>query len=194
MDFVKGVARAEAAVVPDATELTEAVARNLYKLMAYKDEYEVARLHLDEAARAAVTQEFGAAVKIYWHIHPPIFRAMGLNRKLVLGAWFKPAFQVLRAMRGVRGTRWDLFGYAKMRRLERQLIDEYRSTIQDVLPQLTLGNRALMVELASLPDMVRGYEEVKLRNVGRYEARRRELAETLVSPDAPLAEELKAPV
>jgi indolepyruvate ferredoxin oxidoreductase len=119
---------------------------------------------------------------------------MGMNQKVVLGGWFKPAFQALRAMRGLRGTRWDVFGYAHVRRLERQLVDEYRSTIEAILPKLDADHLALVVELAGLPDQIRGYEQVKLRNVERYEARRRELAETLAERSEPRRDEVKTTV
>ena len=103
VEFVRRTAEAEAAVSDD-TALAEAVAAGLHKFMAYKDEYEVARLHLADSARAAVTSAFGPDAKVYWHLHPPVLRALGMKRKFVLGPWFTPAFQVLHRMRRVRGT------------------------------------------------------------------------------------------
>ena len=90
---------------PGHSELTEAVARQLFKLMAYKDEYEVARLHLDAVEQAKLQAEFGEGAKVYFMLHPPMLRAMGLERKLKLGPWFVPVFKRLYAMRRLRGTR-----------------------------------------------------------------------------------------
>ena len=107
-------------------EVTKAVARNLHKLMAYKDEYEIARLALDPAFQREVDATFGPGSKVSYRLHPPLLRAMGLQRKIALGRWFDGAFVGLRAMRRVRGSRADIFGYSRMRRLERELIAEYR--------------------------------------------------------------------
>ena len=172
--FVARVREAEQAVVVGA-ELSEAVARFLYKLMAYKDEYEVARLALDPRARAEVLAEFGPDAKEYHLLHPPILRALGMKRKIRLGPWFRPGFAVLRAMKPLRGTPFDLFGRTQVRRTERQLIDEYRAMIEDALTDLTGETYDRAVELAALPDMIRGYEEIKLASVEKYRARAGEL-------------------
>jgi indolepyruvate ferredoxin oxidoreductase len=157
--------------VPSAQdELTSAIAHNLHKLMAYKDEYEVARLHLDANEQARIRAQFGPNAKMRWHLHPPILRALGLRRKVVLGPWFTPAFSALRGMRRLRGTRFDPFGYAKVRRVERDLIGEYESAIDLALEHLTAHNYSLVVKIAELPDMVRGYEDIKLANVASYRA------------------------
>src|SRR3954469_23862423 len=165
--------------LPDP-ELAEAVARNLFKLMAYKDEYEVARLPPDGAGRARVGREFGDDAKVYFNLQPPLLRALGLKRKLRLGRWFRPAFRLLRAMRRLRGSWIDPFGYAKVRRVERRLIGEYESLVGQGLATLTAANRELVLELFELPDVVRGYEEIKLRNVALFRRRadvlRRQLA------------------
>jgi indolepyruvate ferredoxin oxidoreductase len=179
-DFVRWVARIEAARTPGRTGLAEAVARGLYKLMAYKDEYEVARLHLDPAQRAALIREVGADVRVTWHLHPPLLRALGLRRKLRLGPWFAPALHGLRAMRRLRGTPLDPFGYTAMRRTERALIAEYREMVASACERLTPDNHADVVALAELPDMVRGYEAVKLESVRRFRARARELTAKLM--------------
>ncbi len=148
--------------------------------MAYKDEYEVARLHLDAAERASVRREFGDDVKLSFNLHPPLLRALGLKRKLRLGGWFVPAFRLLRAMRRLRGRWIDPFGHAKVRRVERELIGEYEALVEEGLARLTADNRELVLELLELPDVVRGYEEIKLRNVAlfrkRTEVLRRQLA------------------
>ena len=120
-------ARGRAGAHAGHSELAEAVARQLFKLMAYKDEYEVARLHLDAVERAKLGAEFGEDARIYFMLHPPLLRALGLKRKLKLGRWFVPAFRLLYRMRRLRGTRLDPFGPAKVRRVERELITEYEA-------------------------------------------------------------------
>jgi indolepyruvate ferredoxin oxidoreductase len=155
--------------------VAEAVAVGLYKLMAYKDEYEIARLHLLDAERARVTEQFGPGAKVYWKLHPPFLRALGMQRKLTLGPWFAPVFRALRAMRRLRGTPLDVFGYAKVRRVERALIAEYRGVIDEIVERLAPETGRVAAEVAALPDMVRGYEEIKLGNVAEYHGRLAEL-------------------
>ncbi|MEU0513005.1 indolepyruvate ferredoxin oxidoreductase family protein [Amycolatopsis sp. NPDC006125] len=158
--------------------VTQAVARNLYKLMAYKDEYEVARLSLDPALRAEIEAEFGPGARYAHRFHPPVLRALGLNRNIALGPWAQPVLRLLRAGRRLRGTRFDLFGYARVRRVERQLISEYRDAISKAL-RVAEANEPSLLELAELPDVVRGYEDIKLANVAVYRQRQAELAEAL---------------
>ncbi|MFF6995914.1 indolepyruvate ferredoxin oxidoreductase family protein [Streptomyces sp. NPDC008313] len=170
-DFVRTVADAErAAIGDDSTELTEAVARCLYKLMAYKDEYEVARLALDPAVDEQITAAFGSGSRRSYLLHPPALRAAGVDRKIAFGSWFRPALALLRALRRVRGTRLDVFGLHPVRRLERELVDDYRRSLGASLALLTKDNLALVRRLAELPDVVRGYEGVKLAAVERYRA------------------------
>jgi indolepyruvate ferredoxin oxidoreductase len=166
--FAQTVREREAERMPGRTEIAEAVARNLYKLMAYKDEYEVARLHLDAADRARVGAQFGAGAKVHWHLHPPLLRALGLKRKLKLGPWFTPAFRLLRRLKFLRATRLDPFGYAHVRQVERRLIVEYRLAVEAALEHLTPESYDAVLELCELPDMIRGYEQVKLEAVERY--------------------------
>lgn len=168
VQYVAGVVRAEQARIPGSETLSETVARQLHKLMAYKDEYEVARLSLDPAVAAAVVAEFGEGARFAYRLHPPVLRALGLQRKLVLGPWFRPVYRVLLAARKLRGTKADLFGLAEVRRCERDLIVEYRTMIDSVLDGLSDANLAAAVDIADLPDMVRGYESIKLGNVERY--------------------------
>ncbi len=170
-ELVRRVQVAEQERTPGHSELAEAVARQLFKLMAYKDEYEVARLHLDAVERAKLDAEFGADAKVYFMLHPPLLRALGLERKLKLGAWFMPAFRSLYRMRRLRGTRLDPFGTAKVRRLERALPGEYESLIAEALELVTPETHATALELLELPDVVRGYEDIKLRNVMLYRKR-----------------------
>jgi indolepyruvate ferredoxin oxidoreductase len=104
-------------------------------------------------------------------LHPPLLRALGLKRKLKLGRWFVPAFRMLYRMRRLRGTRVDPFGLAKVRRVERELIDEYEGMVAEALALLTPETHDTAAELLELPDVIRGYEEIKLRNVVLFRKR-----------------------
>jgi indolepyruvate ferredoxin oxidoreductase len=174
-EFVARVAREESEKTPGRSGLSEAVARHLFKLMAYKDEYEVARLHLSAALQAELRARFGSSARFYWHLHPPLLRAFGLKKKIRLGSWFGPVFSTLSAMKGLRGTALDVFGYARVRREERQLIGEYRALVERALAVLSPVRHDAAVALADLPDMIRGYEDVKLDNVKLFRARAAEL-------------------
>ena len=170
-EFVRRVHVAEQERTPGHSELAEAVARHLFKLMAYKDEYEVARLHLDAVEQARLRAEFGEDAKIWFMLHPPALRAMGLDRKLKLGTWFLPGFRSLYRARRLRGTKLDPFGRAEVRKVERELIEEYEATVAEALSLLTPATHGTALELLELPDLVRGYEEIKLRNVVLYRKR-----------------------
>ncbi|MFC7618169.1 DUF6537 domain-containing protein [Actinokineospora soli] len=154
-------------------EIAEAVARSLHKLMAYKDEYEVARLHLAES----VESTFGSGAQVAFALHPPLLRAFGLRRKITLRRTAVPAFRVLRALRPVRGKWYDPFGYAGLRRTERALIGEYVSMIRSVLPLVTPSTRGTVLALAAAPLEIRGYEHIKEAAVARY----RETVTTLLT-------------
>ena len=185
LDVVRRVAEVEQRVTPGGTALAEAVAHHLHKLMAYKDEYEVGRLQLTEQARAQVEAvAAGKPVKVYTHLHPPLLRAMGLHNKLRLGPWFTPAYRALRASRRLRGTPFDIFGYAGVRRTERELVAEYVRTIDHVLERLSADNHAVAVRLAALPDIIRGYEEIKMASVERYHEQRAALVAEFDSAEA----------
>ncbi|MDE2859188.1 MAG: indolepyruvate ferredoxin oxidoreductase family protein [Chloroflexota bacterium] len=168
VEDVKRVYDKERAVCPDSCELSEAVARYLFKLMAYKDEYEVARLSLKGDARAAMREQFGEYGRLRYHLHPPILKAFGLKRKLQLGPWFAWVYRGLYALKGLRGTPFDIFGYDKVRRVERDLIVQYRRLIFAAVDELSEDNYGRAAQLAQLPDMIRGFDEVKLRNVERF--------------------------
>jgi indolepyruvate ferredoxin oxidoreductase len=168
VDFVTKVANAERGTVPGDSALAEGVARHLFKLMAYKDEYEVARLHLKNDLGTQLAEEYPGGVEIRYALHPPILRAMGFQKKIKLGRWFDSVFRLLVAMRGVRGTALDPFGRAEVRRVERQLVVEYRGLIEKALVGLSPDSHARAVKLANLPDVIRGYEDIKLRNVAKF--------------------------
>jgi indolepyruvate ferredoxin oxidoreductase len=175
---VERVARAEEAVRPGSRRLTEVAAASLFKLMAYKDEYEVARLMLDPEANAEAREVAGEGGRIVWLLHPPLLRALGLRRKLAIGSWARPAIRLLARAKGLRGTPFDPFGRARVRRVERALPEEYVAALDRALERLGDESLDRVVELAALPDLVRGYEEIKLGNVERY---RKELAAALSS-------------
>jgi indolepyruvate ferredoxin oxidoreductase len=158
--------------------LTEAVARNLYKLMAYKDEYEVARLALAPEAIAAAESVGGRGATVRYHLHPPVLKAMGMDRKIRLGRTAKPTFAALRRMKGLRGHWFDPFGRAEVRRLERAMIPEYVAAVDVLVARLEAANHAEAVRIAELPDQVRGYEDLKLRRAGAY---REELAAAIAA-------------
>jgi len=171
--FVERVRAREAEVTggePDDL-LARTVAANLFKLAAYKDEYEVARLSLDPALTRQIAEQFGSGARYEYRLHPPVLRSLGMRTKISLGPWSRPAFRSLVALRRLRGTTFDPFGRTEVRRVERALVAEYRDVITQLADGLTIGNHALAVEIAGLPDMVRGYEEIKLGNVAAYRER-----------------------
>ena len=168
LHVVRRVREAEAAAMPGESRLSEAVARNLFKLMAYKDEYEVSRLHRKPDIARALDAEFPGGVKLHYNLHPPILRALGVKRKLKLGPWFGSIFGVLAGMKWLRGTWIDPFGFAAVRRVERRLPREYRALVEAALAGLSPDSYERAVKLAGLPDLIRGYEEIKLRNVERF--------------------------
>ncbi len=105
---------------------------------------------------------------VSYNLHPPILRAMGMKQKIRLGPWFTPVMRGLRAGKRLRGTPLDPFGYAKVRQVERSLVKEYRSVIEQLAPKVDAANADKATELAALPDLIRGYEAIKLGNVERY--------------------------
>lgn len=163
--FVLHVAEHEAEACPGRIELTQAVIRSLYKLMAYKDEYEVARLHLKQAWRDQLDSMFERPRQVSYHFYPPVLRTLGLKRKLTLGPWFNRPLRLLLKMKHLRGGPLDIFGYTRIRREERQLIAWYRQTIEQILPHLEDSNHPLAVVMANAPDAIRGYEDIKLRRI-----------------------------
>ena len=169
--FVEHVRTVEHERLSSAADLAIVVARNLYKLMAYKDEYEVARLSLDPAVRAEIAEQFGPEARYSWKFHPPALRKLGLDRKISLGRWATPLLLTLRAGRRLRGTPLDPFARSEVRVVERKMIDEYRTAVTELLSGLDQHNHALALQIAALPDVVRGYESVKLANVSLYHER-----------------------
>ncbi len=174
VDIVARVRRAETAAGAADSTFSCTVARNLFHLMAYKDEYEVARLHRDPRFRAAVEAEFGQGAKVTYLLQPPIATRLGLHRKIRVGSLAaKPMFGSLARMKGLRGKRLDPFGRTDERRGERRQIDEYVALVDTLTPHLGTDAAADATRIAGLVDTVRGYAAVKERNLERYE---RELA------------------
>ncbi len=163
------VAKVRAAEAPlGGTPLTEAVARYLFKLMAYKDEYEVARLHTDPAFVAKVADMFEGDYKLVHHLAPPLTAKKnhkGELQKSPFGPWVRSAFGLLAKMKGLRGGALDFFGRSAERQMERALIGEYRACIEELLKTLNTGNRALATEIARIPEEIRGYGHVKERHL-----------------------------
>lgn len=164
--FVEKVRQAEAPLGKQA--LAEAVARYLFKLMAYKDEYEVARLHADTGFRERIAEQFEGDFRIHHHLAPPMLsrrNEKGELQKRKFGPWMGSAFKVLARLRGLRGTALDPFGRTEERRCERALIDEYRACIEEVIEQLRADNHAMAVEIARVPEQIRGFGHVKARHL-----------------------------
>ncbi len=170
LDDVARAAAVERSVESSSTALTETFARGLHKLMAYKDEYEVARLMLLPEGRLTAESVGGPGAKAAWKLHPPVLAALGRSEKLTFGAWTTPAFAGLRAARRLRGSRLDPFGRTQMRRMERKLPDEYRAAMDVVFERVTPATLEQAVAIARLPDRVRGYEDLKLRRVAEFRA------------------------
>lgn len=173
---VGSVRRHEENAVGDDTTFSETVARHLYKLTAYKDEYEVARLLTDplmlEATRAAVP----GGTDVTFNLHPPALRALGMQGKLRFGPRTHVLLRTLARAKFLRGTPMDPFGRAHVRRVERSLVEHYWSTVDDLAQTLTSAGFQRAVDVANAPDLVRGYEGVKLRNVDRYVSHLRSLS------------------
>ena len=173
--FVENVHAVESRLEPaGSTRLTQAVARYLFKLMAYKDEYEVARLHSSTAFSAKLAEHFEGDYKIVHHLAPPAFSKKDEKGHLIkrrFGSWIRVVFPVLARLRMLRGTALDPFGRTQERRMERQLIIDYRACVQELLQGLTAQKLPLAVEIASVPEDIRGYGHVKEAKLAAARAR-----------------------
>ena len=181
-DFVAQVRAAENRVVETGTRLTEAVANYLFKLMAYKDEYEVARLHSSAEFAKKIASMFEGEFTINYHLAPPLLgkrNSQGLPVKQKFGPWMLAVFRVLARLKALRGTPLDLFGYSAERKMERALPVVYRDTITALLPGLTPDNLAQVVAVASVPEDIRGYGHVKERHLALAHARQVKLLGSL---------------
>jgi indolepyruvate ferredoxin oxidoreductase len=169
-DLVERTRAAESAKVPGQTNLTEAVARYLFKLMAYKDEYEVARLYTDGTFRKQVADAFeGDNLRLEFHLAPPLLapvnKVTGEPRKMSFGPWMLSLFGMLRHFKVLRGTPFDPFGYSAERRTERKLIADYEALVSEILAALTPANHPVAVGLAAIPEKIRGFGHVKARHL-----------------------------
>jgi indolepyruvate ferredoxin oxidoreductase len=172
-DLVERVRKVESDRLNGSTKLAEAVARYYFKLLAVKDEYEVARLHSDPAFRAKIAAQFegidGQPFKLNFHLAPPLLAkpdpVTGKVKKITFGPWMMSAFSVLARLRFLRGTAFDVFGRTEERRVERALIGEYEQLVDELLAKLNADNHAVAVELASIPEEIRGYGHVKARHL-----------------------------
>jgi len=169
--YVADLARVRAAETKLGTDtaLSETVARMLYKVMAYKDEYEVARLALDSDIADQARKRFGPNARVSYQLKPPSMSAVGLDKKIAVPEKAgRAAFQGLLRTKRLRGTKFDPFGRTEERRTERALIDEYRELVNQLIAKLNGANYDQAVEIAGLIDMVRGYDEIKMNNVVDY--------------------------
>ena len=168
--------------VPGSTAVTEAAARNLFKLMAVKDEYEVARLYTDGSFLRGLSQQFESYGKLEFHLAPPILGRRGPDgrpRKSTFGPWMMKAFGLLAAMKGLRGTAFDIFGYCADRRMERQLLAQYEGDLDRIARQLSPATVEAAAALASVPSLVRGYGHVKEAAAAKALQERERLLERL---------------
>ncbi len=183
---VAAIKAAETRVSPQANRLplTKAVAINLAKLMAYKDEYEVARLFTDPAFESKLREQFegvpGKDYRLIFHLAPPLLAKRDRNGHLVkksFGAWVQIAFRILAKLRAVRGSSLDIFGYSQERKAERRLIEEYFELIDEMSGTLNRNNIGIACELAGLPDQIRGFGHVKEGNMTKVQTQRKNLLE-----------------
>jgi indolepyruvate ferredoxin oxidoreductase len=183
-DTVAAVRRAEQALHPQARPvLALAVARSLHKLMAYKDEYEVARLFSDGRFRRDLEDQFEGDFTLRFHLAPPLLARRdprtGIPRKMTFGPAMETVFRLLARGRQLRGTWLDVFGYSAERKTERRLARQYRAQMLDILDKLDEDTFPIAVELASLSGMIRGFGHVKQANIEQYERRVAELVHAL---------------
>jgi indolepyruvate ferredoxin oxidoreductase len=170
------------------TKLAEAVARCYFKLLAYKDEYEVARLFTRPEFRQRLDAAFEGDFKLRFHLAPPLLAkpdpVTGEPRKRAYGSWMMSVFRVLARLKGLRGTAFDVFGYSDERRTERRLIAEYEQTVETILASLNRGTHATAVSIASIPEEIRGYGPIKARHIKQAKAKEAELLAQLRTPAA----------
>ncbi len=176
--LVERVASAESRAVPGATQLADAVTRGYFKLLAYKDEYEVARLYAGGAFARQLEDTFAGRYRLRFHLAPPSLSRAAAGeapRKREFGGWMLPVFRLLARFKFLRGTAFDPFGRSAERRTERQLIAEYEALVETLLAGLAAERHALAVELASIPEQIRGFGHVKDRHVQAARLRQAEL-------------------
>jgi indolepyruvate ferredoxin oxidoreductase len=187
---VEQVRAAESRVVEPAKplRLTEAVARYTFKLMAYKDEYEVARLYADTGFQQRIAGMFEGDYKIKFHLAPPLLARRDEKGHLIkreFGPWMMPAFGVLAKLKFLRGTAFDVFGHTAERKAERALIQQYRETVSALLPRLTADHLSKAVAIASIPEDIRGFGHIKEKNLKAAKEREAALLKEFNASTAP---------
>ena len=187
--LVEKAEQAELAKTPGSNGLAEAVARYYFKLLAVKDEYEVARLYSDPAFKRGLRQQFEGRYKLSFHLAPPLFAQRNPNtghlKKQEFGPWLLSAMGILAKLKGLRGTPFDVFGRTAERRMERKLIADYEILMAEVLDKLTPENHAIAVELASIPEKIRGFGHVKEGHVKAAKACEADLLAAFRDPTLP---------
>jgi indolepyruvate ferredoxin oxidoreductase len=176
-ELVSTVETTGKAVDPASVALTDAVARSAFKLMAYKDEYEIARLYTDGRFARALSEQFQDGGKLTFHMAPPLLSDKDNAGHLIkknYGPWMMTAFRFLAKFKGLRGTAFDPFGYSQERKIERHLIDDYQNTVGILLEGLTVDNLPLAVEIAQLPMDMRGFGHIKADNIAKTQAKQAE--------------------
>jgi indolepyruvate ferredoxin oxidoreductase len=188
---VERVREVETVCLPGETRLTQSVARSLFKLMAYKDEYEVARLYTDTDFLKHLADRVDGPYKLNFHLAPPALGdrdpETGHLRKRSFGPWMLSVFRILARLRGLRGTPFDIFGRSEERRLERRLIGDYEAVTDEILARLSPDNHAVAVEIAALPLEIRGFGHVKQANLALVKAKETALLTRLRSAPSPHA-------
>ncbi len=168
-------------------DLTNAVARNLFKLMSYKDEYEVARLYTNGEFEKQIADTFDGNFKINYHLAPPIIgfgkKPNGRPRKRAFGPWMMSSFKILAKYKTQRGSKFDIFGYSSERKMERALIEDYKNTIESLLSNITTDNRHFASAIARLPDEIRGFGPVKEQAYKKAEDKKKNLLEQFSKPN-----------
>jgi indolepyruvate ferredoxin oxidoreductase len=188
MALVERVKAAEAQRTPGRSDLSLAAARYYFKLLAYKDEYEVARLFTQGEFAEKLNQQFEGDFKLRFHLAPPLLSQRdpetGHLKKREFGPWLMPAFRVLAKLRGLRGTPLDIFGYTAERKQERRLIADYEALMETLMAGLTQDNQRIAVELASIPEHIRGYGHIKEQHLRAAKAREAELLNAFRAPQS----------
>ena len=189
-DWVEKIKTAEANKAPGQCALSETVARYLFKLMAYKDEYEVARLYTDTSFVERVKSTFdGDNLRLEFHLAPPLLArrdaVTGEPKKMTFGSWLLGVFRVLAKFKVLRGTPLDPFGYTAERRTERRLISEYFDLLGEIIEHLTPDNHHVAVELAAIPEKIRGFGHVKQRHIAAAKAEEAALREQFGAGSTP---------
>jgi indolepyruvate ferredoxin oxidoreductase len=185
--LVDSVRQAEQRKAPGSTALATAVAKYYFKLMAYKDEYEVARLYTQSDFRERIAKQFDGDYTIHFNLAPPLFAKRDADGHLVkqeFGPWMFTAFRLLAKLKGLRGGAFDLFGRTEERKMERQLIVDYARTVEELLKSLDGDNVELAAQIAAIPELIRGYGHVKEAHLAKAKAREAELLAAWRAPKA----------